>query len=40
MVQRGGDLSFKDFADQCPPIVDSAVGSPEGEPVAMTGHQP
>ena len=37
MVGKGGDLSF--WQDpQCPPIVDSAVGSPEGKPVAMTGQ--
>ena len=31
----GGDLSF--FSAGCEPIVDAAVGSPEGAPVAMTG---
>ena len=36
MIGTGGDLSF--FSDaQCEPIVDAAVGTPEGEPVAMTG---
>ena len=36
----GGDLSFfSDTEDRvdCEPIVDAAVGTPEGEPAAMTG---
>ena len=36
MVGKGGDLSFYS-GSQCEPIVDTAVGSPEGKPVAMTG---
>ena len=39
MIGKGGDLSFfsPDLSDQCEPIVDAAVGTPEGEPAAMTG---
>ena len=36
MVGKGGDLSFFS-GDQCEPIVDAAVGTPKGEPAAMTG---
>ena len=36
MINKGGDLSFFS-GDQCEPIVDAAVGTPEGEPAAMTG---